>query len=262
LNSQILGLILGFVTVFVSIKATDQAGGIFFNELSILIVFGGTFSASILTFGIGKLRNLFSSIVKIFFRRQRDIQEVIAELVEISNKKNQGHSISKLISERADYHPFIIDGLRLLENDLEEDKIKAILEISLIERKNNFLHDVEILRTLAKYPPAFGMIGTVIGLVAVLQGLGSSTEITSIGPSMAIALITTLYGLFLSNIFFTPLGDNLLQRLNHSTNIRKMIIRGVLLLKEGQDSIYLQEVLNAHLLPEKRKGYILKEDRY
>jgi len=258
LNSQILGLLFGFVIIFVSIGSSNQTGVMYFNYLSIVIVLGGTISASILTFGLKELKIVFSTLTKIFFRPVQEFKQVILEFIEISKKKNQGRTYTEIL--QGSYHPFTTDGLRLLENDLSLEQISSIMEISLVERKNYFLHQIEIVRTLAKYPPAFGMIGTVIGLVAVLEGLGTSTEITSIGPNMAIALITTLYGLFLSNVFFIPLSDNLLHRLNHSNRMRKMIIRGILLIKDDQDSVYIQEVLNAHQLPGSRENYILSKE--
>lgn len=250
MNTQIVGLISGLLIVFFSIAHTNDNKVIFLNTISILIVVGGTFAASTLTFGLKELNRIFIIIQKIFFRKTPEFKDSITQILTISEHLNKGNKVSTL--NNADFHPFIADGIRLIENDLEYEEIKSIMEISVIERKNAFIHQIEIVRTMAKYPPVFGMIGTVIGLVAVLQGLGKSTDITQIGPAMAIALITTLYGLFLANIFFVPLSDNLQHRLNYSRRLRKLIIRGILLIKEGKDTIYIQEVLNAHLLPEKR----------
>lgn len=254
MNTQILGLLTGLIIFWISLTSTSDNSTIFLNTISILIVIGGTISASILTFGLKELNRIFYVLRKVFFRKQSDFKETIDQIIQISSDLNRGASIQSL--DKSSYHPFVRDGLRLIENDLNYDEIKSIMEISVIERRNAFVHQIEIVKTMGKYPPVFGMIGTVIGLVAVLQGLGQSTNIEEIGPKMAIALITTLYGLFIANIVFVPLGDNLQHRLIYSKGLRKLIIRGILLIKEEKDPIYIQEVLNAHLLPDKRHQVI------
>jgi chemotaxis protein MotA len=252
MKSTLIGLVSALVITFVSVFFTTDNYIIYINLMSIVIVLGGTFSASIITFGIKDLVNILNIVRKVFYKDMENPKLVIEELIDVSIQLQKNPKSIRSLVESKKIHPFIADGLKLIENDFEKDQIKQILTSSLIERKNYHMHQVEILKTLAKYPPAFGMIGTVIGLVTVLQGLGMKTGVETIGPNMAVALITTLYGLFFANYGFIPMGDNLLHRLDNDTRIRKTVIKGILLIHEKEDPIFIQEMLNAHLLPGNR----------
>ena len=119
-------------------------------------------------------------------------------------------------------------------------------------------HDqqVESLQIMAKYPPAFGMIGTVIGLIDVLNQMNSADNMTSIGPSMAVALITTLYGIFLANYIIQPIGDKFLARGQHDMKIREIIAEGLLMISKNENPVYVREMLIGHLMPNERIEYL------
>jgi chemotaxis protein MotA len=252
MKSSLLGVVLAIVLTVGAIFFTTTNYIIYLDLISISIVLGGTISASIITFGVSDLVQIFKVVIKVFFKPIESPLVSINQLITISSELNRNPAaINSLINDKK-LHPFVIDGLKLIQNDFERAQIKTIMEASLNERKNHHQHQVEILKTLAKYPPAFGMIGTVIGLVAILQGLGSTAGVDTIGPNMAVALITTLYGLFIANYCFIPLSDNLLHRLEYMMRERKMIIKGILLIKEKEDPIFIQEMLGAHLLPVER----------
>lgn len=220
--------------------------------MSIVIVLGGTFAASVITFGVGDLVRVFNIFFKVFFKEFINPQDAIKDIIDVSLRLEKNKAEIRNIINENKMHPFIIDGLKLLENDFDKDQVKTIMTSALVERKDYQMHQVQIIKTLAKYPPAFGMIGTVLGLVSVMQSLGGSSAIEEIGPNMAVALITTLYGLFFANYAFIPMSDNLLHRLDNEVRIRKLIIKGIMLIQDGQDPFFIQEMLNAHLLPNQR----------
>lgn len=256
MKTSFIGFILAIVIMVAGVMFTTKNYFIYLNYMSIIIVLGGTVAASIITFGIKDLFKIINVVARTFYKSFYTPEHAIKDLIEVSVKVQKNpSSINSIISE-GKVHPFFIDGLKLIQNDFERSQIKQIMESSLKERRNHHLHHVEIMKALAKYPPAFGMIGTVLGLVAILQELGAKAGVDTIGPNMAVALITTLYGLFFANYFFIPISDNLLHRLDAMMTVRKLIIKGLLLINDKEDPVFMQEMLNAHLLPADREDFL------
>lgn len=252
--SMIFGFLLaGFITVY-SCLNTAENHEIFINSLGILVVIGGTFAATIITFNFRQLIKLTKNIARIFYRRTYIATDVVNELLRISNNISQNRGAIKTEINNCS-HPFIADGLNLIYNDFSEAQIKKMMSISLNERKISHLSQVDILKSISKYPPAFGMIGTVIGLVALLESISLETGVEKIGPNMAVALITTLYGLLFSNFIIIPLSENLFNKTREDIHIRKIIIDGIVLLKSNLDTITIQETLNSYLHPKMRDEF-------
>ncbi len=125
----------------------------------------------------------------------------------------------------------------------------------LNERTAYYEESIDQLEVLGKYPPAFGMMGTIIGLIAVLKQLGADNGIETVGPNMAVALITTLYGIFIANYIIHPISDNLHSRSQKDLKVRRIIAEGILLLNKKEDPIYVREVLLGYLLPAERAKF-------
>ncbi len=113
--------------------------------------------------------------------------------------------------------------------------------------------DAITFRTLSKFPPAFGLMGTTLGMIALLQGLGEDGAADKIGPSMAIALITTLYGLAVSNFILIPIAENLAKQAQEDLTMRLMIVEGIMLIQEGEPTKYIEESIKSYLLPSETK---------
>lgn len=253
MRSTFLGLIAAVVILYYSVTQSLENQVLLFNLSGIIIVIGGTISAGIITFGIPGMFGILKNTLRVFSRSKIQRSRIMKELMEVNNRLETRPRVSGLTKDFAHVHPFLLDGLRLIENDISKEKIQEILELDLDQRQTDHLHQVEILKTLAKYPPAFGMIGTVIGLIGLMSTMGKDSS--EIGPLMAIALLTTLYGLLAANYFFTPMSDNLLHRLAADTSARQMIIHGVLMLKDKTDPVILKETLLVHLAPGDRKDF-------
>jgi len=253
MRSTILGLPLGIIIVGSALYFTSQDFSVFFNVLSLVLVFGGTLSVAIMTYGASEVHNVFHNFFRVFKTDKFSEEKIINDLIEISAKMHQNPNyLDKAL--KSNVHPFIFDGLQLIKNNLSRDQIQTLMKTSVNERGKHFNSQVEMLQVIAKYPPAFGMIGTIIGLVAVLQSLDRFEEVSKLGPNMAIALITTLYGLFMANYIFNPVGDSLAIRSKKDLKIRRIIISGVLMIKDGEDPIYFSEMIKGHLLPGNRKN--------
>jgi chemotaxis protein MotA len=251
---HIIGLFIGIGITYYAAVASVRDSGIYLDVLSFLIVFGGSLSVAIMTNGLSETIKIFTLCFKVFSSQKYSTIKVIAELVDLSKKYHYGKFNQKDLKED-EYHPFVMDGLRLLHNKFDDGKVKVILLNSIRQRHENNEESVNNLEALAKYPPAFGMMGTILGLVVVLKNLNAPDQMSLIGPSMAVALLTTLYGILLSNYVLQPMSDNLYKRGIHDTKIRQIIGEGIVLIAQGNDPIYIREVLLSFLSPTERKQF-------
>jgi chemotaxis protein MotA len=252
MRSNIVGLVLGIVIIGLSVTQTSQNHLEYFDILSLLIVVGGTFSVSIMTNGfIGTVKPCLLFFRVVTSNKYNNV-EVTRELLEISTKYHFGNLEIETIPPNT-YHPFIMDGLKLLHNKFEQEKIRAIMTNMMSQRSEYNEKMVERIELISKYPPAFGMAGTIIGLVAVLKRINSPDSMSSIGPSMAVALLTTLYGILLSSYFFQPVADNLRGRGLKDIKVHQIITDGMTLICEGHDPVYVREALLSFLTQEERK---------
>ena len=250
MKSSIIGLIAGMFIVGFAVTKTSDGVMSYLNMLSIIIVFGGTISAAIITHGLHKLYEIFLMFFKAFSTARYNNVTIVKEIYDISKRIEAGEEIENM--QNLDTHPFIKDGLRLIYNKFNDEKLMTIIKTMLSERVSYYDESIEQLEVLCKYPPAFGMMGTIIGLIAVLKQLGADNGIESVGPNMAVALITTLYGIFIANYIIHPISDNLYSRSQKDLKVRRIIAEGIYLLNKKEDSIYVREVLMGYLLPSER----------
>ena len=241
-----------FIVCFAVVKTSDEVMS-YLNVLSILIVFGGTVSAAIITHGLKRIVEILKLFFKAFRTTKYDNMIIVKELVDLSEDINKQKNVADLMEQ--DIHPYTKDGLRLIYNKFTEEKILKICKTMLVERAQYYELMTEQLGALAKYPPAFGMMGTIIGLIAVLKQMSASNGIDQVGPSMAVALITTLYGIFIANYIIHPICDNLQSRSERDIKVRRIIAEGILLLNQKENPVYVREVLLGYLLPEERAKY-------
>lgn len=257
MNSSIFGFISAIVIFFYSIYLVVENSVNMVDRVSILIVLGGTISISIMSYGLKDVFRILGSGFKTFLSNKFSTQKLLQQLVEISEKLFDSPATINSLLEEKKYHPFIKDGLKLIQNKFTDDQIEQIMVNSTEERKVELGQQINMALNVGKYPPAFGMIGTIIGLVAVLQSMGNIDNMEKLGPMMAVALITTLYGLFLANFIIVPLANRLEENLNQDLKHRRVIIEGIILINKNEDPILVQEMLKTFLNP-KAKAQIEK----
>jgi chemotaxis protein MotA len=249
MNTSLFGLLLSFAIAGWSVVISAKDPSVYLNAHSLSLVLGGTVAVALLAYRPNELRNIVQVALHMFRSDRNSNELVIRQLVTIA--KSPG-SFGQLAKKYAGAHPFIMDGLRLIDNQFAQDEIDEIMSTMVSERKHEFQREIEIINTLAKYPPAFGMVGTVLGLVSMLGSISTESSVATIGPSMAIALATTFYGLVVSNYILSPLADCLANRLRSEMTLRRIVIKGILLIQEKQDAVFIEESLNAFVLPKQR----------
>ncbi len=252
--SHVIGLFAGIFIVFFSATQVGESSRAFVDLLSLLIVIGGSISVSIMTNGLRDTLRIFGLFFKVFSTHSYDSLVITEQLVGIAQKRFSG-TLDLRNTAGSGYHPFVNDGLRLIHNKFDAEKFQTLMGNMLAQRKAQHDKVVEKIESLAKYPPAFGMMGTIIGLVAVLKKVNSADGIESIGPSMAVALITTLYGILLSNYVLQPIADNLQSRNDRDLQVRQLIVEGMVLICQDHDPVFVREALLSLLSPDDRGRY-------
>jgi chemotaxis protein MotA len=244
--ATVLGLALGTLLILGSIFM----GGsiiIFVNIPSVLVVAGGTFATAFIKYSMADVINASKIVMNAFFVKLSVPQEVIQEIVNLANIARKNGLI--VLEQQPVEDQFLKKAIMYCVDGHEAEFIQEVLkkEVSLtVER-----HDVGIglFKGMGESAPAFGMIGTLIGLV---QMLANMSDPASIGPSMAVALLTTLYGAILANLAFLPIAEKLSLRSGEEERNRKLIIEGVMGILKGINPRVMEEYLETFLPPKER----------
>lgn len=250
---------LGFLAsagVFVAAVFMSSANfSIFLDLHAFLIVVGGTGAASLVCFSLPKVLALF----RVFFLRiigasRRDYLELVQEISLLSKARNTSLQAyeTALTSVR---DPFLKDAgevLFWLESDVSAAHLRELLETRAGTHYEQYMDEANIFRTMAKFPPAFGLLGTTLGMIILLQSLGDEGAKNQIGPAMAIGLVATLYGVAITNFFLIPIAENLTKQTKEDLVARRMVVEGIMLVYERLPTKFVEEKIKSYLLPSQR----------
>jgi len=250
--NSILGFVLATVIMFVGLRLASDDLTLFMDFPSAFIVLGGTFGATAVAFQTSRFVRLIKIfLIKMLKGKNFDMAVTVTEIMQLADGFRKGESFKQLKEKTTDY--FLIEGLTLLE-----DGILSPEEcIELMEERNrnltySYMEDASKMKAVGKYPPAFGMIGTTIGMIVLLANLGGEDAMKMIGPAMGVCLITTLYGSVVANAFFLPVGDNLTEGAKELNLKNKIIVEGLKLIISKSNPIIVAEKLNSYLIPSQR----------
>jgi len=247
--ATIIGLVLGYGLVIFAI-ASKPGAGFFVDVGSMLIVVGGTLGALFMSFPLGAVKTIHSTFMKTLFDRDVSMAETIRALVSIAEKARRegilaiGQGLEQVEDE------FMKDGLRLAVDGTEPEVIKTILEIELGSLEERHQTGGFVWMQIATYAPAFGMIGTLIGLIQMLQALDDPSKI---GLGMATALLTTFYGAMIANLMGLPVSGKLALRSKSELARKAMVIEGILAIQNGDNPRLVAEKLKTFLPPAQRQ---------
>lgn len=250
--SAVIGIILAITVAVMSAMTATSNWKIFVDYHAFMIVIGGTFAASLVSFS-GK--RLFM-LVKVFFKKvigkNVEVQICMNEILEVAKGYRDDDQYLKNNLEKIKT-PFFKEGLKMLSDggiDFHEmDIILRKRAASIFQRHEE---DAEIFKSLAKFPPAFGLLGAVIGMIAMMQNLGGADSFSKVGPSLAVALVATLYGIGIANFVFLPLGENLAKVNHEDAKLRDMVIDGIKMIRVKKHPLVVEEMILSHLLTSER----------
>lgn len=243
------GVLLGFILIISAIVA-GGSGGAFIHIPSMMITVGGTLAALLITFPVHKVREVFSVARKILNAGDLDLVPWYHVVVDFATTARRDGllALEDRISEVND--EFLRRGLQMMVDGSSAEDVSSMLEteIANLEERHGVGHS--IFGKLGAYAPAFGMIGTLIGLVQMLQNLDDPSQI---GGGMAVALLTTFYGALLANLLFIPMQGKLEQRTDEEVSLKRMLMSGILAIQAGDSPRMVGEKLLTYLSPQGRK---------
>ena len=254
MNFSTIIAFISAITVFgVTVLLSFSNAEALFDAKAVLIVFGGSLSTAFICFPAKHLFTLFKVFLKrVLGGRRIDHQKIVEEIVMVSKASYAGRkSIETILPRLTD--PFLKDAAEILtwiESDVSSANLRDMLETRAYTHYRKYMADARIFRTIAKFPPVFGLMGTTIGMIALLQSLAGAKE--SIGPAMAVALTTTLYGLALANFIFVPISENLEQQTAEDQVARLMVVEGIIRIRDKLPTVFVKEHVNSFLLPTQR----------
>lgn len=241
--TTLIGIAAGFACVVVSILINGALSS-FIDPASIFIVFGGVISATMASFPFKRIKSLIKAIKNAFKKETTDINSDVEALISMANTARREGILALEGSADEVEDPFLKKGIMLIVDGSDPELIKGIMETELDFIKERHAENRTILDAMAAYSPAFGMIGTLIGLINMLKNL---SDMSALGPSMAVALVTTFYGTMLANLVFTPLSKKL-KAVGSQEYLRKeLVLEGLLSIQDGENPRIIREKLNAFL---------------
>ena len=245
--ATLIGLIGAFGIVLASIMIGGSAGT-FINTPSLLLVLGGTVLVTMMKFSLGKFLGATSIAVKAFLHKPSSPEELIENAVQLAKSARQGGLLALEDAEVRD--DFMKSGLGLLIDGHPAEVVRSMLSKDLHHTLQRHSDGQDIFKAIGDVGPAMGMIGTLIGLVQMLANMDDPKQI---GPAMAIALLTTLYGAILANMVALPIADKLAVR-SREENVRKsLIIDALLSIQSGQNPRVIENMLETYLPRSKRQ---------
>ncbi|NMB01317.1 MAG: motility protein A [Firmicutes bacterium] len=248
--ATLLGIIIGVVLLIVSIIMEGDIM-LFWSFSSILIVFGGTFASIMINFTMSQVLSVFPLLKVAFSKKTNDSIRIIDTLVDFAETSRREGLLALEEKAQAIDEPFLQKGIQMVVDGTDAELVRSILEIELVFLEERHGIGQRIFEQMGALAPAYGMIGTLIGLIAMLGALDDPDQI---GMGMAVALITTLYGSVASNLIFLPIAGKLRIKSDEEVVMKQVMIEGILSIQAGENPRIVEEKLKAFLSPLERQA--------
>ncbi|RMG42262.1 MAG: motility protein A [Candidatus Dadabacteria bacterium] len=216
----------------------------FLNPASMLIVLGGTLGATMIHFSSYDLRSAWNAFKNVMRSEEPQSIERIDSLVRMAHLVRQNGLLVLEREARTTGDPFLRMALELTVDGQKPEEVRRILETEMATARDRGERAVQVFETMGQYAPAMGLIGTLIGLI---QMLGALDNPQTVGPAMAVALVTTLYGALLANLFFLPVAGKLRNRLQAEALVKAISVEGAISLGQQENPIVLEQRLQSFM---------------
>ncbi len=249
-----IATLLGIISAFgLVILAIVMGGGIslFISPPALMIVVGGTLGATMINYPLRDVLGALGVVKNVFFSKPVPMGKVTRQFVDFAGQARREGILSLESDVKSIKDDFFKKGIQLSVDGIEPLSIQEILNIEIDFLRERHQQGAEIFTTMGSFAPALGMIGTLIGLVQMLQTMDDPN---SIGPAMAVALLTTFYGSVLANLVFMPVAGKLRTRSKEEILVKEMIVQGVVSLSRGDNPRILEQQLMSFMAPKFRQS--------
>ncbi len=250
--ASIIGLLLGCALLILAVAIAPGASfGAFIDYPSIMVVIGGSVASILICFPLKSVMNTARVIKNVFFNRQEDFRGLIDQIVSLAETARRDGllALEGRIEELS--NPFVILGVQMAVDGTRPEVIEDILRTELSVVATRHRNGRNVLDQLGRFAPAFGMIGTLIGLIIML---GNMDNPSAIGPGMAVALITTLYGAIVANLIALPMAEKLSYINKHEMLVMEIIVRGIMGIQAGENPRVIEQKLSTFVPPKFRQA--------
>ena len=246
--ATVVGVLLGFALVILAIVLGGDVAS-YLNAPSVLIVVGGATAATMASQPLGRFLKIPRVVANTLFSKTQEPGAVISQIVGLAEvaRRDGILALEGMIGEMRD--EFLVRGIQMAVDGTDPEVIQAVMETELENLLDRHESGKGMLEALGRYAPAFGMIGTLVGLVAMLSNMDDPSKI---GAGMAAALLTTLYGALLANILFLPLADKLALRSAEEALAKTIVIHGVMSIQSGDNPRTVESKLVTFMPPADR----------
>ncbi|MDR3122069.1 MAG: motility protein A [Clostridiales bacterium] len=252
--ASIVGLVFGFLAIVISISIDDGPGALlaFVNMPSVFITVGGGLAATMISYKLADFIRMMKICANIFSAKESSKEDMIRTLVDLSNKARREGLLALEAEQDKIGDDFVKQSLQLVVDGVEPGTIRESMELELANLEGRHSIGRSIFKTMAAQFPAWGMIGTLIGLINLL---GSLDDPSAVGPAMAVALITTFYGSILANYVCNPVAEKLGMKSKNEIQVKEMIIEGILSIQAGENPRIMEHKLKTFLSPDQKARY-------
>ena len=245
-----LATLIGLLGSFGIVVAAMVLGGsalVFVNVPSLLIVVLGTFMVVLMKFSMAQFLGAIKVAMKAFIFKLDKLEDLIPKVVELADVARKGGLLA--LEGQNVTNSFLKEGIKMLVDGHDGEVVKSVLYKDMKQAEDRHTWGAKVFTAMGDVAPAMGMIGTLVGLVQMLSNMDDPK---SIGPAMAIALLTTLYGAMMANMLAIPIADKLNLRKQEEGRLKSMSIDALMAIQAGQNPRVIESMLKAYLAPSKR----------
>ncbi len=240
--ATIIGLVLGFGAVFGGSVLEGVHIGALISPTSALIVLGGTFGATFVSFPLPAVIKAFKDVVIAFLPPKMDPEAVVKDIIGYATKARRNGLISLEQEAQNAKDPFIKKGISLVVDGIDPQKLRETLEAEIMTYEDHQKHSAEFFEAAGGYSPTIGIIGAVLGLIHVMSNLADTSKL---GAGIAAAFVATIYGLMTANIICIPIGTKIKIRMKEEVMRRVMILEGLIAIQNGENPHFIEQKLKA-----------------
>lgn len=246
--ASVFGLIGGIAVMVITILLSGDLAG-YIDIPSIVCTFGGTVAMTIMAFPAKKLKEGLAALKYVFFYKEMDAENVIKSIIDLANIARKEGLLALEEAAQQLNDDFLQKGILLIVDGTDPELVRNILETELAFIEERHKSNQGVYEFMAAIGPAFGMLGTLIGLINMLANL---SDPSTVGPNMAVAIVTTFYGSLIANVFCNPAVNKLKLRSSQESLMKEVMLEGMLSIQAGENPRIIEEKLKAFMSPKLR----------
>jgi len=246
--ASVFGLVGGIAVILITILLSGDLIG-YVDIPSIICTFGGTIAMTFMAFPIKKLKEGFAALKYVFVYKETDAEYIIKSIIDLANTARKEGLLALEEAAQQLKDDFLQKGILLIVDGTDPELVRNILETELSFIEERHKSNQGVYEFMAAIGPGFGMLGTLIGLINMLANL---SDPSTVGPNMAVAIVTTLYGSLIANVLCNPVISKLKIRSSQESLMKEVMLEGMLSIQAGENPRIIEEKLKAFMSPKLR----------